>query len=83
VLVPEAVIHLQLTHGPIRPYVGGGAGLALINLIHWVDPELLLETGVRADLSGGWGMRVGLDARSFGQFEAGAVGWTLGMAHQF
>ena len=83
VLVPEAVIHLQLAQGPIRPYVGGGAGLALINVIHTVDPELLLEAGVRADLRGGWGMRVGLDARSFGRFEAGTVGWTFGMARQF
>jgi hypothetical protein len=44
---------------------------------------LSLATGLRADLRAGWGARVELDTRAFGRFEAGAVGWSVGVARRF
>jgi hypothetical protein len=82
-IAPEALIHLQLGQGKLRPYVGGGAGVVLINMFHTFDPVLSFGTGLRADLTPSLGARVGLDARAFGQFKAGSVGWSLGLAQRF
>jgi hypothetical protein len=82
-LAPEALVHLQLGQGWLRPYVGGGAGLVLVNMFHTVDPVLSLGAGVRADLTPQWGARAELDARAFGQFNAGTVGWSVGLARRF
>jgi hypothetical protein len=81
-LAPEALVHLQLGRGRIRPYVGAGAGVVLINMFHTFDPVLSVGTGLRADLTPGWGARLELDARAFGS-EAGSVGWSLGLARRF
>ncbi|MEA2724854.1 MAG: hypothetical protein QOH59_2625 [Gemmatimonadales bacterium] len=80
---PEALVHLQLGQGRIRPYVGGGAGLVLINMLHTFDPVLSVGTGLRADLTPTLGARLELDARAFGVFKAGSVGWNLGLAQRF
>lgn len=80
---PEVLVHLQLGQGRIRPYVGGGAGVVLINMFHTFDPVVCLGTGLRADLTPSLGARLEVDARSFGQFKAGAVGWSLGVAQRF
>lgn len=82
-LAPEALIHLQLGHGRLRPYVGGGAGLVLVNMFHTVDPVLSMGAGVRADLTPEWGARVEVDTRAFGRFNAGSVGWSAGLARRF
>jgi hypothetical protein len=82
-LAPEALIHLQLGRGRIRPYVGGGAGLVLVNMFHTIDPVLSLGAGLRADLTPQWGARVELDTRAFGRFNAGSVGWSFGLARRF
>jgi hypothetical protein len=80
---PEALVHLQLGHGRVRPYVGGGAGVVLVNMFHTFDPVLSIGTGLRADLTPSLGARLELDARAFGQFKAGSVGWSLGLAQSF
>lgn len=80
---PEALVHLQLGQGRIRPFVGGGAGVVLINMFHTFDPVLSVGTGLRADLTPSLGARIELDARAFGQFKAGSVGWSLGLAQRF
>jgi hypothetical protein len=38
---------------------------------------------MRADVTSNLGRRLELDARMFERFEAGTVGWTLGIAHRF
>ena len=80
---PEAVLQRQFGRGRIRPYVGGGAGLVLINMFHTVDPIFSLAGGLRADLGTQWGARIELDTRAFGAFRAGAVGWSIGVARHF
>lgn len=80
---PEALVQLQLGRGGFRPYVGGGAGVVLINMFHTFDPVLSLGAGLRADLTSQWGARVELDTRAFGQFDAGSVGWSVGLARRF
>jgi hypothetical protein len=80
---PEALVHLQLGQGRVRPYLGGGAGLVLINMFHTFDPVLSVATGLRADLTPNLGARVELDARAFGRFQAGSIGWSLGLAQRF
>jgi hypothetical protein len=82
-LAPEALVHLQLGRGRIRPYVGGGAGLVLINMFHTFDPVLSVGTGLRADVTPSLGARLELDARAFGEFKAGSIGWSLGFAQRF
>ncbi len=83
VLVPEALFHFQLTQGRFRPYVGGGAGLALINLFdRTINSVVTVASGLRMDLSPEWGARLEADARISG-FEAGSVGWGLGIARRF
>ena len=82
-LAPEALLRRQFGRGRLRPYVGGGAGLVLVNMFHTVDPLLSLAGGLRADLSTQWGARIELDTRAFGGFKAGAVGWSVGVARQF
>lgn len=82
-LAPEALVHLQLAGGRLRPYVGGGAGIVLVNMFHTVDPVLSLGAGLRADLTRDWGARFELDTRVFGQFDAGSVGWSFGIARRF
>ena len=80
---PEALVHLQLGQGRIRPYVGGGAGVVLINMFHTFDPVVSFGTGLRADLTPRLGARLEVDARAFGQLKAGSVGWSLGLAQRF
>jgi hypothetical protein len=83
VIVPEALFHFQLTQGRFRPYVGGGAGLALVNLFHRkVNSVVTAASGLRVDLTPEWGARVEADLRFFGS-EAGSVGWGLGIARRF
>jgi len=82
-LAPEALLQLQLGQGRIRPYVGGGAGLVLVNMFHTVDPVVSLGAGLRADLTSQWGARLELDTRAFGRFDAGALGWSVGLARRF
>jgi hypothetical protein len=83
VFVPEALFHFQLTQGRFRPYVGGGAGLALINLFdRTVNSVVTIASGLRMDLSPEWGARLEADARVSG-FKAGSVGWGLGIARRF
>jgi hypothetical protein len=83
VLVPEAHFHYQLAQGQLRPYVGGGAGLSLVNLLdRTINGVVTVASGLRADLTSQWGARVEADVRFFG-FEAGSVGWSLGIARRF
>jgi hypothetical protein len=83
VLVPEALLHYQLARGQFRPYIGGGAGLALVNLLdRTINGVVTVASGVRADLGPQWGARAEADVRFFG-FEAGSVGWSLGLARRF
>jgi hypothetical protein len=84
VLVPEAMVHFQLARGQFRPYVGGGAGLALINLLdRTIDGVVTVASGLRVDLTPQWGARLEADTRIFGTFKAGSVGWGLGVARRF
>jgi len=80
---PEALVHFQLGHGRVRPYVGGGAGLVLINMFHTFDPIVSLGAGLRADITPALSARFELDAHGFGQFQAGSVGWSVGLARRF
>jgi hypothetical protein len=80
---PEALVHLQLGSGRVRPYLGGGAGVVLINMFHTFDPVFTVSTGLRADLTTSLGARVEVDARGFGQFKAGSLGWSVGLAQRF
>ncbi len=83
VFVPEALFHFQLSRGRVRPYVGGGGGLALINLLdRTINAVITANAGLRADLTPRWGARLEADMRMFG-FEAGSVGWSLGVARRF
>jgi hypothetical protein len=52
-------------------------------MFHTFDPVVSVGTGLRADLTPNLGLRLEVDARSFGQFKAGAVGWSLGLAERF
>ena len=82
VLVPEALFHFQLAQGRLRPYLGGGAGISLINLLdRTFDAVITVGAGVRLDLTAEWGARLEADSRMFG-FEAGSVGWSLGVARR-
>jgi hypothetical protein len=84
VFVPEALFHYQLARGRVRPYVGGGAGISLINLLDRTFTEVITAgAGVRADLTPQWGARLEVELRSFGFFEVGSVGWSLGVARRF
>ena len=38
VFAPEVLIHLQLSRGSVRPYVGAGAGLSLIHVMPHLRP---------------------------------------------
>ena len=82
-LAPEVLVHLQLGQGWLRPYVGGGAGIVLVNMFHKVDPVLSLGAGMRADLTPRLSARIEVDTRMFGQFNAGSVGWSVGLARRF
>jgi hypothetical protein len=83
VLIPEALFHYQLARGQFRPYIGGGAGVALVNLLdRTINGVLTVASGLRVDLSPRWGARAEADVRFFG-FEAGSVGWSLGLARRF
>jgi outer membrane protein W len=83
VFVTEALFHFQLTQGRFRPYVGGGAGLALVNLFdRTFNAVVTAASGLRADLTPRWGVRLEADLRISG-FEAGSVGWGLGIARRF
>jgi hypothetical protein len=82
-LVPEVLMHFQLGRGTIRPYVGGGVGLALTNMLdRRLNEVISVATGLRADLTPEWGARIEGDMRMFG-FEAGSLGWSLGVARRF
>jgi len=83
VLVPEALVHLQLGRGRMRPYVGGGGGLVLVNMMNTVDPVFSLAGGLRWDLTSQWGARIEVDTRAFGPFNVGSVGWSVGVARHF
>jgi hypothetical protein len=82
-IAPEALVHFQLRQGRVRPYVGTGAGVVLVNMFHTLDPVLSLVTGLRADLTPNLGGRLELATRSFGTFQAGSLGWSLGIAQRF
>ena len=82
VFVPEALVHLQLARGSVRPYLGAGAGLSLINVIRTFDPVLTLATGLRIDFADQWSARVEGDVRSF-RLEERTLGWSLGIARRF
>jgi hypothetical protein len=83
-LVPEALFHFQLSRGRIRPYVGGGAGFSLANLLdRTIVGVMTVGAGLRSDLTSQWGARLEADMRIFGDFEAGTVGWGLGLARRF
>jgi hypothetical protein len=83
-LVPEALLHFQLARGRVRPYLGGGAGLAIFNLQdRTLDGVITAAAGLRADLTPRWGARLEADMRIFGNLRAGSVGWGLGVARRF
>jgi hypothetical protein len=83
VLVPEAQLQFQLARGgAFHPYLAGGAGFGLINVIHTIDPVITVGAGLRVDLMREWGALIEGEARSFG-FEKGAAGWRLGFARRF
>ena len=83
-LVPEALFHFQLSRGRVRPYVGGGAGLSLGNMLdRTIVGVMTVGAGLRTDLTAQWGARLEADMRIFGGFEAGSVGWGLGVARRF
>lgn len=83
VLIPEALLHYQLTRGRVRPFIGGGAGLALVNLFDkTITGVVTVASGLRVDLTPQWGARLEVDTRMSG-FEAGSVGWGLGIARRF
>ncbi len=83
VFVPEALLHYQLTSGRVRPYLGGGAGVSLVNLLdRTINGVVTVASGIRMDLTPQWGARLEADVRMFG-FEAGSVGWGLGIARRF
>jgi hypothetical protein len=83
VFVPEALFHFQLTQGRFRPFVGGGAGLALVNLFdRKINSVVTAASGLRVDLTPQWGARLEADLRISG-FEAETVGWGVGIARRF
>ena len=83
VLVPEAQLQLRLARGgTFRPYLSGGAGFALINVLHTIDPVVTVGAGLRGDLMPHWEALIEVEARSFA-FDKGAAGWRLGLARRF
>jgi hypothetical protein len=82
-ILPEAHFHFQLTRGRFRPYVGGGAGVALVDLSNrTIHSVVTASSGLRMDLSQEWGARVEADLRFFGS-DTGSIGWGLGIARRF
>jgi hypothetical protein len=84
-LLPEIQAQLQVPGRWIRPFLGGGFGLAYAWAGGATATDLTLSgsAGARFRLAELWSARAEARARSIDPFHGTVVEWTLGIARQF
>lgn len=84
-LIPEVQGQLQVPGHAVRPFLGGGIGIAYA----WAEGEhttdLTLSAGIgdRARLEENWIGRAEFRVRAIDPFHGNAAEWTQGLAHRF
>lgn len=83
-LFPEAGLRLQLPVGPIRPYVGAGAGGSLV-IEGRSDTEVTLHAlvGLRIDANPNWHLRPEMRIRSVDPWTGTVADFALGVGYRF
>lgn len=80
-LFPELSLQAQARVGGVRPYLGGGIGAGTVGLSGPARWKFTLHglAGVRAHLSGRWGVRGELRVRSVDPFQGNTVDLGIGV----
>lgn len=80
-LFPELSLQAQARVGGVRPYLGGGIGAGTVGLSGPARWRFTLHglAGVRAHLSGRWGVRGELRVRSVDPFQGNTVDLGIGV----
>jgi hypothetical protein len=80
-LFPELGLQAQARVGAVRPYLGGGIGAGTVGLSGPARWKFTLHglAGVRAHLSGRWGIRGEMRIRSVDPFHGNTVDFGLGV----
>lgn len=83
-LFPEAGLRVHLPAGPIRPYVGAGAGGSLV-IEGRDDTEVTLHAllGLRIDANPNWHLRPEMRIRSVDPWTGTVADFTLGVGYRF
>ncbi len=83
-LMPELSLQAEARLGPVRPYLGGGAGQVRASgggFREW-DTSLHGLAGVRAELGAGWGARAELRVRAIGPTGGTTADFGVGLARR-
>lgn len=81
ILLPELGVQFQVPIGALRPYVGGGAGLADgYSTTRGIDATLHAATGLRLDLTDRLGLRTDLRVRTIRPFSDFTLDWAAGLS---